>query len=103
VRESGGIALAVSDKDTLEAGRFLAQDEGIFVEPAAATSIAGASVARQLGHIGESEAVVCLLTGHGLKYQAPKAEPESVADGAELIRAIERDVGGHGYTGGRTR
>ena len=105
VRESGGIALAVSDKDTLEAGRFLAQDEGIFVEPAAATSIAGASVARQLGHIGESEAVVCLLTGHGLKYQAPKAEPEpeSVADGAELIRAIERDVGGHGHTGGRTR
>jgi len=104
VRESGGIALAVSDEDTLEAGRLLAQDEGIFVEPAAATSIAGASVARQLGHIDESEAVICLLTGHGLKYQAPKAEPEPepVADGAELIRAIECGVGRYGDTGGRT-
>jgi threonine synthase len=95
VRESRGVVLAVSDEDTLEAGRLLAEDEGIFVEPAAATSVAGASVARQLGHIDESASVVCLLTGHGLKYQAPRAErePESAADGAELIRAIRRDVG----------
>lgn len=97
VRDSGGIALAVSDKDTLEAGRLLAQSEGMFVEPAAATSVAGASVARQLGHIDESEVVVCLLTGHGLKYQPPSAETESVpvADEAGLIRAIESDVGKH--------
>jgi threonine synthase len=95
VRESRGVVLAVSDEDTLEAGRLLAEDEGIFVEPAAATSVAGASVARQLGHIDESASVVCLLTGHGLKYQAPRSEPEpeSAADGAELVRAIRRDVG----------
>lgn len=97
VRDSGGIALAVSDKDALEAGKLLAQSEGMFVEPAAATSVAGASVARQLGHIDEAEVVVCLLTGHGLKYQPPSAEnePVFVADEAELIRAIESDVGKH--------
>ena len=98
VRESRGIVLAVSDENILKAGRLLAQDEGIFVEPAAATSVAGASVARQLGHIDESESIVCLLTGHGLKYQAPKAEPEpeSAADGAELVRVIRCDVGDYG-------
>jgi threonine synthase len=105
VRESGGTALAVSDEDTLEAGRLLAQDEGIFVEPAAAISIAGASAARRLGHVHEPQTVVCLLTGHGFKYQAPRAEPEPerVADGAELMRAIEHDVGKHGHIGGTTR
>jgi hypothetical protein len=71
----------------LEAGRLLAEAEGVFVEPAVATSVAGASVARQLGHIDESASIVCLLIGHGLKYQAPRAEPESAADGAELVRA----------------
>jgi threonine synthase len=98
VRESGGIVLAVSDEDTLEAGRLLAQDEGIFVEPAAAISLAGASAARQLGRIDESETVVCLLTGHGFKYQAPKAEPEPefATDAAELVRAIRHDVSEYG-------
>ena len=74
----------------------LAEDEG--VEPAAATTVAGVSVARQLGHIDEYASVVCLLTGHGLKYQALRAqrEPESAADGAELGRAIRRDVGNYG-------
>jgi threonine synthase len=74
----------------------LAEDEG--VEPAAATTVAGVSVARQLGHIDQSASVVCLLTGHGLKYQALRAErePESAADGAELGRAIRRDVGNYG-------
>jgi hypothetical protein len=82
----------------LEAGWLLAEVEGIFVEPAAATSVAGASVTRQLGHIDESASVVCLLTGHGLRCQAPRAEPgpESAADGAELVRAIRRDVGDYG-------
>ncbi|HLL51036.1 MAG TPA: pyridoxal-phosphate dependent enzyme, partial [Thermomicrobiales bacterium] len=98
VRESGGIVLAVSDEDTLEAGRLLAQDEGIFVEPAAAISLAGASAARQLGRIDESETVVCLLTGHGFKYQAPKAEPEPefATDASELVRAIRHDVSEYG-------
>ncbi len=100
VRASGGVALAVPDEDTLEAGRLLAVDEGIFVEPAAAISLAGASAARRLGHAREPQTIVCLLTGHGFKYQVAAAdpEPERVADGAGLTRAIERDIGKHGGT-----
>jgi threonine synthase len=102
--ESGGMALAVSDEDTLEAGRLLARNEGIFVEPAAATSVAGVAAARRLGHVQEDQTIVCLLTGHGFKYQAPREEPEPVrvADGAELVRAIDRDPGEHDHFGGTT-
>jgi threonine synthase len=102
VLASGGIALAVSDQDTLDAVSLLARDEGIFVEPAAATSIAGTSAARRLGHIDAHQTTVCLLTGHGFKYQPPREEPEPerVADGAELVRAIVYDTGEHDHFGG---
>ena len=94
VRESGGAALAVPDTEILKAGRVLAHEEGIFVEPAAAASLAGAAAAKRSGYISGSGAVVCLLTGHGLKYQGARdqAELETVGDEFELARAIERDL-----------
>ena len=95
VRESGGAALAVPDNEILKADRVLAREEGMFVEPAAAASIAGIAAAKRLGYIDGSEVVVCLLTGHGLKYQAGRdqVEPETVGDELELVRAIEKDLG----------
>jgi len=94
VRESGGAALAVPDTEILKAGRVLAHEEGMFVEPAAAASVAGVAAARRLGYIDGSEAVVCLLTGHGLKYQGggDQTELETVGDEVELVRAIEKDL-----------
>src|SRR5215217_822441 len=94
VRQSGGVALAVPDADILEAGRLLAQNEGMFVEPAAAASVAGACAARQSGHIDASEVVVCLLTGHGLKYRVHKGEnePRTMASEAQLIREIKNEI-----------
>lgn len=96
VSESGGAALAVPDTEILEAGRVLAHEEGMFVEPAAAAAVAGAAAAKRSGYIDESGAVVCLLTGHGLKYQGgggDQAEFEIVGDEVELVRAIEKDLG----------
>ena len=39
--------------------------------------------------------MVCLLTGHGLKYQGggDQAELETVGDEVELVHAIEKDLG----------
>jgi threonine synthase len=96
VRESSGAALAVPDVEILRAGRVLAREEALFVEPAAAASIAGAAAAKRSGYIDGSGAVVCLLTGHGLKYQREsraQAELETVGDEVELARAIEKDLG----------
>jgi threonine synthase len=63
---SDGAIGAVRDKEILECYRLLAS-EGIFVELAAAASVAGL---RQMGGDGvvrPGAVVVCVLTGHGLK------------------------------------
>jgi len=72
--ESRGAIDVVSDEDILTAQRWLAQKEGIFVEPASAASIAGffkccdsADAAHSFQKIRESSRIVCTVTGHGLK------------------------------------
>jgi threonine synthase len=65
--ESGGHIGAVTDTQILEAYRLLAVDEGVFVEPASAASVAGLLQAATDGLVGADEDVVCTVTGHGLK------------------------------------
>ena len=67
VKESHGLVEKVSDAEILEAQKLLAQQEGLFVEPASAASIAGLIKLTRMGVIGKDELVVCILTGHGLK------------------------------------
>lgn len=67
IRESGGTAETVTDEEILEAQKTLARIEGIFVEPASASSIAGLKKLVKNGVIGKDERVVCITTGHGLK------------------------------------
>ena len=72
--ESRGAIDVVSDQDILAAQRWLAQHEGIFVEPASAASIAGlfkwsdsADATHSSQKIREPTRIVCTVTGHGLK------------------------------------
>ncbi len=65
--ESGGHIGAVTDAAILEAYRFLASSEGVFVEPASAASVAGLLAASEQGLVEPGESVVCTVTGHGLK------------------------------------
>jgi threonine synthase len=67
IGESKGAAVAVSDEEVVRAVLLLAQEEGIFVEPAAAVSIAGLDKLIRAGTIQGAAQVVCLVTGHGLK------------------------------------
>ena len=67
VRESGGTAVAVTDEEILAAEASLARLEGLFVEPAAATTVAALKKLRAEGRIRRDERVACLLTGNGLK------------------------------------
>ena len=67
IKESGGKAETVSDKEILEAQKVLARSEGLFVEPASASSIAGLKKFLEMGEIDKDEVVVCVTTGHGLK------------------------------------
>jgi threonine synthase len=72
VRESKGHAVSVSDTEILESVFELAENEGIYAEPAAATPVAALKKLLGSGVVNPSDVVVCLVTGHGLK------DPKSV-------------------------
>ena len=65
--ESGGTFLAATDDELLAAYRLVARDEGVFVEPASAASVAGLLKAVEDGWVRPGSTVVCTVTGHGLK------------------------------------
>ncbi len=66
-QESGGWFDECSDEEILAAQKLLTTREGIFCEPASATSLAGALRDIKSGKIPEGSSIVCTLTGHGLK------------------------------------
>jgi threonine synthase len=66
--ESGGLIDKVSDDEILAAYEILAAEEGIFVEPASAASVAGIIKLSKNGFFSATRIkIVCVLTGHGLK------------------------------------
>jgi threonine synthase len=67
VRESGGMAVKVSDEDILDMIKIIARGCGVFSEPAGATSVAGLKKLLEENRVQSSESVVCLVTGNGLK------------------------------------
>lgn len=66
-KESGGWFDECSDEEILAAQKMLTEKEGVFCEPASATSLAGALRDIKSGKIPEDSKIVCTLTGHGLK------------------------------------
>ncbi|GER92982.1 threonine synthase [hot springs metagenome] len=82
--ESNGRIDAVTDEEILSAYKLIASTEGIFCEPASAASVAGVIKLYKEGYFEKGEAVVCTLTGHGLK------DPDTVfrvTDGAIKVKA----------------
>ncbi len=67
VENSGGSWIAVSDHNILKAMKVLGSNEGVFTEPAGATSLAGAEEALKIGIIKPGESVCIIATGNGLK------------------------------------
>jgi threonine synthase len=80
--ESGGRIAAVTDEQILEAHRFLSSEEGVFVEPGSAASVAGLLAGHAAGLVPSGARIVCTVTGHGLK------DPQwalRTADGGEVV------------------
>ncbi|MEM2937225.1 MAG: threonine synthase [Candidatus Bathyarchaeia archaeon] len=67
IKDSRGTAETVTDNEILGAQKMLARYEGLFVEPASASSIAGLKKMLENGEIDKDETMVCVATGHGLK------------------------------------
>jgi threonine synthase len=73
VKRSGGWGFLVSDDRVRQLQAQMMACEGLFVEPAAVASVAGALEAVRQGHLDPTQPVVCILTGHGFK------DPQAVA------------------------
>jgi len=66
VREaSGGAFNMVTDEEILHAYQLLASEEGVFCEPASASSVAGLLKCKD--DVPTGATIVCVLTGNGLK------------------------------------
>lgn len=68
VRDTGGTAIAIPDAETVEAMVDLARTDGAFICPEGATTLVAARKLRESGFLKESDRVVLLNTGTGLKY-----------------------------------
>ena len=85
-RESGGLFAAVTDDEMLEARRRLAQEAGVFCEPASAAPVAGIlRLAREGKKTFAGQTIVAVLTGHGLK------DPQSAIAAAPALGAPVAD------------
>jgi threonine synthase len=94
IRDSGGTAETVTDEEILEAQKTLSRLEGLFVEPASASSIAGLKKLVENGDVDKNERIVCVTTGHGLKDPdvAIRMSEKPLEVDAE-VEAIERALG----------
>jgi threonine synthase len=72
LRKSNGTAIAVSDRDLVDAGFELASEDGLFIAPEGAACVRALEKLIQSGVIGREagreETVVIYNTGSGLKY-----------------------------------
>ncbi len=103
IKDSGGSIDIVTDAEILSAQQWLAANEGIFVEPASAASIAGLfkCVGNErceicpLPKIPEGSTIVCTVTGHGLKDPDIAREQcgsiiPAKAEVGEILRLLEK-------------
>jgi threonine synthase len=94
IRDSGGTAETVTDTEILEAQRTLSRLEGLFVEPASASSIAGLKKLVENGEVDKDERIVCVTTGHGLKDPDVAVQmSEKPLEVDARVEAIERALG----------
>jgi threonine synthase len=84
--ESGGSFLAVSDADILEAYHVLAEEEGLFCEPASAASLAGFFKLIEEDRLERGKTCVLVLTGHGLK------DPDRALAEAPATKRVPADL-----------
>jgi len=90
--ESGGLIEAVTDQEITDAYRFIAEQEGVFAEPASAAAVAGVIKLARRNYFKENTRIVLTLTGSGLKDPdfalSFKDDVETVNPTLEAVRKV---------------
>ncbi|MFC4387154.1 threonine synthase [Gracilibacillus marinus] len=76
--ESNGEIDEITDEEMIAAYKWVAQNEGVFAEPASCASIAGLLKKLEQGKVEKGATVVTVLTGNGLK------DPNTAIDYSEV-------------------
>jgi threonine synthase len=85
LRESGGIAIAVTDDEIAEGMRIAGEREGLLVCPEGGAALAATAKLRRDGWIASGERVVVFNTGSGLKYaESLQGDPPRTLASGEL-------------------
>ena len=79
LRNSGGVALSVTDEEIMDAVHRWAQVEGIFAAPEGAAALAAYRKLRGNGFFSSDDRVVLFNTGTGLKYLDTIEDEKEVA------------------------
>lgn len=90
IRETGGLALGVTDDDILVAMKELSSREGLYLEPAGAAPLAALSMLVAAGTVRRDESVVLMATGSGSN------QPEATISAWGRPPAFELDVAAFG-------
>jgi len=109
-RRTGGAFVRVPDEALFASQAILAREAGVFAEPAAAASLAGALALGEGGELGRGERIVLLVTGTGFKdvpavlAALGKAPAPIEARIEEVERSLQEDPleDGAGRVGGST-
>ena len=83
---SNGSFSSVTDSEIINAYKILGKEEGIFCEPASATSVAG--LLKIKNEVPKNSTIVCVLTGNGLK------DPDCAIENNDSIfhTGVEADI-----------
>jgi threonine synthase len=95
LRESGGDAIAVSERAIVESQHLLARLEGVWTSPEGAALVAALTIMKERGQVAPDARVVIMLTGAGIKYAPPELPtPIDLTGSDEEVRAnVRRTLG----------
>jgi threonine synthase len=93
LKKSGGLALAATDAEILDATRHWARVEGIFAAPEGAASLVAYQKLLASGFFSGDDTVVLFNTGSGLKYLDVLDAKDAEAATAPAQRAIAGIIG----------
>ena len=91
LKKSGGVAVAVSDDEIMDALRHWARVEGIFAAPEGAAALAAYRKLRDKGFFAPEDTVILFNTGSGLKYLDVM---EGQKQASRMAAPASRQIGG---------
>ncbi|MDD5305652.1 MAG: threonine synthase [Elusimicrobia bacterium] len=92
LKESGGFAVLVSDREILAAIPAVARGANVFAEPAGAAAYAGLAKCAAAGKVRANDSAVVVVTGSGLKDVSSAMKvagrPHEVGTGMDSVRRL---------------